>query len=64
MTGDPIRGAVRDRVGDISSEPSFIVSKSDAEELNRWPISRMITARDGDIWNVEYSQNQLTDFCG
>ena len=57
MAGVLIGGAIRDRIGNISSEPSFIVSKNDVEELDRWPISRTLIARDGDIWNDDYSQN-------
>ena len=49
VTEDPIGEAIRDLAWDDSSEASFIVFRDVAEELKRWPTSKMQTARNDDV---------------
>ena len=58
VTEDPVGEAVREWVRDDSSEASFAVLKDVAEELKRWPVSRMQIVRDEDITDDNCSRSQ------
>ena len=58
MTGDPIGEAIREWVRDDSSEACFVVFRDVAEELKRWPMSRMQIVRDEDMTDDDSSRSQ------
>ena len=58
VTEDPIWEAIREWVRDDSSKASVVVFRDVAEELKRWPMSRMQMVRDDDMTDDDCSRSQ------